>query len=166
MLSFLFFWPGAHWFGGRNQRLNSKLYYENTRVESFTFSLDVTAESESRTDTWLEVVSWFPRAFVLHNFLTPSECDHLIDEARDKLERSKILDEQQTKNASSALQSKVRTSSGTFLARLLVSFRESLGISKVLICFGACDASTDTDTTFLARALRTRRSPRLRRRWP
>ena len=90
-------------------------------VESLTFSLDVNAESAARrTDTWVEVVSWVPRAFVVHNFLTPSECDHLIKEAEDKLERSTVVGDAKSRESKV---DKVRTSSGTFLARLLVSFR-------------------------------------------
>lgn len=30
-------------------------------------------------DAWLEVVSWEPRIFLFHNFLTDAECDDLIE---------------------------------------------------------------------------------------
>lgn len=101
----------------------SKNHYNNTFVESVTFSLDVTAHSETRTGTWVEVMSWVPRAFVLHNFLTPEECEHLINEAREKLKRSEVLNDPNSKGSKEAFKSNYRTSSGTFLARLLVSFR-------------------------------------------
>ncbi|EFJ50018.1 hypothetical protein VOLCADRAFT_89416 [Volvox carteri f. nagariensis] len=40
---------------------------------------------------WVETVSWMPRAFVYHQFLTPAECDHLIELATPKLERSMVV---------------------------------------------------------------------------
>lgn len=40
---------------------------------------------------WVEVVSWTPRAFYFHNFLTPKECDHIQQLATPKLRRSAVL---------------------------------------------------------------------------
>ncbi|KAG2430885.1 hypothetical protein HXX76_009858 [Chlamydomonas incerta] len=40
---------------------------------------------------WIETVSWVPRAFVYHGFLSPQECDHLIGLALPKLERSLVV---------------------------------------------------------------------------
>ncbi|KAK9812281.1 hypothetical protein WJX73_009910 [Symbiochloris irregularis] len=62
---------------------------------------------------WIETVSWEPRAFVLHNFLSPSECDHLIKTAAPSMEKSTVVDNDTGKSVNS----KVRTSSGTFLQR-------------------------------------------------
>jgi hypothetical protein len=121
MFAFLFsFWPGARRYGdGRKENLIKAMNHgAHHLVESVTFSLDVTAEAESRTDTWMEVVSWLPRAFVLHNFLTESECDHLIKEAKDKLERSTVISDPSKRDSKV---DNVRTSSGTFLTRLMVS---------------------------------------------
>ena len=62
---------------------------------------------------WVEHLSWSPRAKLVHNFLTPAECDHLISLAKPFMARSTVVD-----NVSGERQpSKVRTSSGMFLAR-------------------------------------------------
>uniref|UniRef100_A0A803MAW0 procollagen-proline 4-dioxygenase n=1 Tax=Chenopodium quinoa TaxID=63459 RepID=A0A803MAW0_CHEQI len=54
--------------------------------------------SKERDQQWVELLSWEPRAFVYHNFLSKEECEYLIKLASPRME-------------------KVRTSSGTFLAR-------------------------------------------------
>ncbi|KAJ0042993.1 hypothetical protein Pint_19351 [Pistacia integerrima] len=51
------------------------------------------------------------RAFIYKGFLTPEECDHLIDLAKDKLEKSMVADNESGKS----IESEVRTSSGMFL---------------------------------------------------
>lgn len=33
-------------------------------------------------DAWLEVLSWEPRIFLYHNFLSEEECDELIEKVR------------------------------------------------------------------------------------
>ncbi|KAG2445040.1 hypothetical protein HYH02_008908 [Chlamydomonas schloesseri] len=43
---------------------------------------------------WVETVSWVPRAFIFHGFLTHAECDHLIGLALPKLERSMVVGDQ------------------------------------------------------------------------
>ncbi|KAF8095530.1 hypothetical protein N665_0330s0012 [Sinapis alba] len=64
-------------------------------------------------DRWVEVISWEPRAFLYHNFLTNEECEHLISLAKPSMKRSKVVDVK-TKGSKD---SRVRTSSGTFLKR-------------------------------------------------
>ncbi|KAK7406862.1 hypothetical protein VNO78_08496 [Psophocarpus tetragonolobus] len=66
-----------------------------------------------RGEQWVEVVSWEPRAFVYHNFLTKEECDHLIEIAKPNMQKSTVVDSETGKSKDS----RVRTSSGTFLAR-------------------------------------------------
>lgn len=61
----------------------------------------------------VEQVSWKPRAFVYHNFLTDEECEHLKALARLRLTKSTVVDNQSGKS----VDSRVRTSSGMFLAR-------------------------------------------------
>jgi prolyl 4-hydroxylase len=61
----------------------------------------------------VEQVSWSPRAFVYHNFLTDEECEHLKNLARSRLVKSTVVDNQSGKS----MDSRVRTSSGTFLQR-------------------------------------------------
>ncbi|BAT99938.1 hypothetical protein LR48_Vigan499s005300 [Vigna angularis] len=68
---------------------------------------------DDRGEQWVEVVSWEPRAFVYHNFLTKEECDYLIDVAKPNMQKSTVVDSDTGKSKDS----RVRTSSGTFLAR-------------------------------------------------
>ncbi|XP_024974045.1 probable prolyl 4-hydroxylase 10 [Cynara cardunculus var. scolymus] len=70
-------------------------------------------ESDDRADQWVEVISWEPRAVVYHNFLSQVECNHLINLAKPHMEKSTVVDNDTGKSKDS----RVRTSSGTFLAR-------------------------------------------------
>ncbi|CAH8274195.1 unnamed protein product [Arabidopsis lyrata] len=70
-------------------------------------------EEDGNGDRWLEVISWEPRAFVYHNFLTNEECEHLISLAKPSMVKSKVVDVKTGKS----IDSRVRTSSGTFLKR-------------------------------------------------
>lgn len=65
------------------------------------------------SEQWVEVISWEPRAFVYHNFLTKEECEHLIELAKPHMHKSTVVDSETGKSKDS----RVRTSSGTFLAR-------------------------------------------------
>ncbi|XP_022979894.1 prolyl 4-hydroxylase 1 isoform X1 [Cucurbita maxima] len=58
-----------------------------------------------------EVVSWSPRIIVLHNFLSPEECDYLKAIALPHLEISTVVDTKTGKG----VKSDFRTSSGMFL---------------------------------------------------
>lgn len=58
------------------------------------------------------MVSWQPRALLLHGFLTDAEADHMVGLAAPSLERSRVI----AQNGSGVLDS-VRTSSGTFLPK-------------------------------------------------
>ncbi|KAI4347638.1 hypothetical protein L6164_008432 [Bauhinia variegata] len=58
-------------------------------------------------------LSWSPRAFIYKKFLSDDECDHLINLAKDKLEKSMVADNESGKS----IMSKVRTSSGMFLQK-------------------------------------------------
>lgn len=62
----------------------------------------------------MQHVSWHPRAFVYHNFLSDEECDHLIKTAAPMMRRSKVV----AKDGGSETHS-IRTSYGTFLRRLV-----------------------------------------------
>jgi len=68
---------------------------------------------EGRPEQWVEVISWEPRAFVYHNFLTQEECEYLISLAKPNMQKSTVVDSATGKSKDS----RVRTSSGTFLAR-------------------------------------------------
>ncbi|XP_022751504.1 probable prolyl 4-hydroxylase 10 [Durio zibethinus] len=70
-------------------------------------------DDEGRGEHWVEVISWEPRAFIYHNFLSKEECNYLIDLAKPHMEKSTVVDSETGKTKDS----RVRTSSGTFLAR-------------------------------------------------
>jgi prolyl 4-hydroxylase len=58
-----------------------------------------------------QVLTWHPRIFLLHDFLTAAECDELIALALPELEASTVVD---TATGGGFL-SQVRTSSGMFI---------------------------------------------------
>ncbi|PIN01372.1 Prolyl 4-hydroxylase alpha subunit [Handroanthus impetiginosus] len=66
-----------------------------------------------RGEQWTEVLSWEPRAFIYHNFLSKEECEYLINLARPHMVKSTVVDSKTGKS----MDSRVRTSSGTFLKR-------------------------------------------------
>ncbi|KAM5565212.1 putative prolyl 4-hydroxylase 3 [Rosa sericea] len=66
-----------------------------------------------RENQWTEVISWEPRAFIYHNFLSKEECDYLIKLATPHMAKSTVVDSKTGKSKDS----RVRTSSGTFLRR-------------------------------------------------
>ncbi|KAH1072750.1 hypothetical protein J1N35_025078 [Gossypium stocksii] len=68
---------------------------------------------EDRGQQWVEAISWEPRAFIYHNFLSMEECEYLIDLAKPHMKKSKVVDSKTGKSEDSS----VRTSSGTFLPR-------------------------------------------------
>ncbi|XP_078437005.1 putative prolyl 4-hydroxylase 6 [Wolffia australiana] len=58
-------------------------------------------------------LSWHPRAFLYDGFLSSAECDHIIQLAKDKLEKSMVADN----DSGEGVMSEVRTSSGMFLSK-------------------------------------------------
>ena len=42
--------------------------------------------------TWMELIAWRPRAYVIHNFMTPEECVDLVKTARPFMARSTVVD--------------------------------------------------------------------------
>ncbi|KAL0726087.1 hypothetical protein Bca4012_022180 [Brassica carinata] len=68
-------------------------------------------DEESNGERWDEVISWEPRAFLYHNFLTNEECEHLISLAKPNMAKSKVADIKTGRSKDS----RVRTSSGAFL---------------------------------------------------
>lgn len=80
-------------------------------------TLDAGFKSAADDDTvlWsgrIEQISWEPRAFVLHDFLSDEECAHLIKLGSPSLRKSTVVDSK----TGGSIDSDVRTSSGTFLA--------------------------------------------------
>ncbi|KAL7192897.1 hypothetical protein ACSBR2_024665 [Camellia fascicularis] len=76
-------------------------------------TVDRTDEDDGGADQWVELISWEPRAFVYHNFLSKEECEYLIDLAKPHMQKSTVVDSSTGKSQDS----RVRTSSGTFLSR-------------------------------------------------
>ncbi|GKC56469.1 probable prolyl 4-hydroxylase 10, partial [Tanacetum coccineum] len=100
-----------------------------------------TVDRVEREDQWVEVISWEPRAVIYHNFLadpffeylclvskigmcgmllpedwfkkSQEECEYLINLAKPHMVKSTVVDSDTGKSTDS----RVRTSSGTFLAR-------------------------------------------------
>ncbi|KAE8696782.1 putative prolyl 4-hydroxylase 10 [Hibiscus syriacus] len=60
-----------------------------------------------------EILSWEPRAFIYHNFLSKEECEYLISLANPHMAKSTVVDSKTGKSKDS----RVRTSSGMFLRR-------------------------------------------------
>jgi len=69
--------------------------------------------SDALISSQVELLSWQPRAWVVHKLLTEEECDHLIQISSSRLQRSGVVDV----NSGRPLQSNIRTSQGTFLGR-------------------------------------------------
>ncbi|KAK6118926.1 hypothetical protein DH2020_047334 [Rehmannia glutinosa] len=66
-----------------------------------------------KREQWTEILSWEPRAFIYHNFLSKEECEHLINLAKPHMAKSTVVDSKTGKSKDS----RVRTSSGMFLRR-------------------------------------------------
>jgi prolyl 4-hydroxylase len=80
---------------------------------AIVFMGNLTAEPSSQQQLpKMKVLSWTPRIFLIENFLTPAECDHLIAHARPELKRSTVV--------SAVVDGEIhegRTSKGMFYAR-------------------------------------------------
>ncbi|KAJ0968948.1 hypothetical protein J5N97_021825 [Dioscorea zingiberensis] len=66
-----------------------------------------------RWEQWTEVLSWEPRAFIYHNFLSKEECEFLIELAKPHMQKSTVVDIVTGRRKDS----RVRTGSGMFLGR-------------------------------------------------
>ncbi|KAK4429436.1 putative prolyl 4-hydroxylase 3 [Sesamum alatum] len=87
-----------------------------SRIKLKRMRLDVKSEGEGlgkRGDQWTEILSWEPRAFLYHNFLSKEECEYMINLAKPHMTKSTVVDSKTGKSKDS----RVRTSSGMFLRR-------------------------------------------------
>ena len=50
------------------------------------------AREDRERGTWMELISWRPRAYVIHNFMSPEECVALVKTARPFMARSTVVD--------------------------------------------------------------------------
>ncbi|EOY15128.1 2-oxoglutarate (2OG) and Fe(II)-dependent oxygenase superfamily protein isoform 2 [Theobroma cacao] len=64
-------------------------------------------ELGKRGEQWTEVLSWEPRAFIYHNFLSKEECEYLINLAKPHMAKSTVVDSKTGRSKDS----RVRTSS-------------------------------------------------------
>jgi len=88
---------------------------ENKRTthSALADGIDVVTTSEKPSDPtapWIETVSWSPRVFVYHNFLTQDECKKILDLAQADVSRSMVVGA-----TGKATVSQARSSSGVFL---------------------------------------------------
>lgn len=61
---------------------------------------------------WVETLSWHPRAFLFHGFVSEEEADQLIIEAAPRMKRSTVVGD------TPGVVDSIRTSYGSFLGRL------------------------------------------------
>lgn len=50
------------------------------------------AREDLARGTWVEIISWRPRAFIIHNFMSPEECLEVIKIAKPFMRRSTVVD--------------------------------------------------------------------------
>jgi len=60
----------------------------------------------------VEQLSWKPRAWVYHSFMSAEECDHIIGLAAPRMARSTVVDSE----TGDSVLDPIRTSQGTFLS--------------------------------------------------
>ncbi|KAK7360264.1 hypothetical protein VNO77_02247 [Canavalia gladiata] len=82
-------------------------------LNSIARNTHISEGEDERGEQWVEIISWEPRAFLYHNFLTKEECEYLISIAKPNMHKSTVVDSETGKSKDS----RVRTSSGTFLRR-------------------------------------------------
>ncbi|KAH1260203.1 hypothetical protein AAZX31_02G042100 [Glycine max] len=73
----------------------------------------IEAEEDDQVALRMEVISWQPRAFLYHNFLTKEECEYLINIATPHMQKSTVADNQ----SGQSVVHDVRKSTGAFLDR-------------------------------------------------
>ncbi|KAF8069685.1 P4H3 [Scenedesmus sp. PABB004] len=62
---------------------------------------------------WIETISWSPRAFVFHNFLSPAEVDHMVGLVESAVKRSEVVDTKTGRHT----HDQIRTSYGASIMR-------------------------------------------------
>jgi len=92
----------------------SKISSRNQPVESNIKDLHTALFAESAPDDpnapWIENLGWKPRAFLFHNFITPVECQTIIELGQRNISKSLVVSDKGT-----GVESKARTSNGVFL---------------------------------------------------
>ncbi|GMH38511.1 hypothetical protein BSKO_06395 [Bryopsis sp. KO-2023] len=75
---------------------------------------DVATGAKSDSESWIELLSWKPRAYLYHNFLSSEETEHLIASATPQMKQSMVV---AAESETGFEKSDYRTSYGTFLKR-------------------------------------------------
>lgn len=83
-----------------------------TATGGHVFKGDAGNAGDHSRQPWVELLSWKPRAYLYHNFLSPEECDHIIKIAMPHIQRSGVVNMD-----GSISEDNIRTSWGTFLTR-------------------------------------------------
>ncbi|KAK7376170.1 hypothetical protein VNO78_35024 [Psophocarpus tetragonolobus] len=91
----------------------SSVLSKPNHLNSIARNTHVEAEQHHHRERWVEIISWEPRAFLYHNFLTKEECEYLVSIATPNMRKSEVVDNETGKSKDS----RVRTSSGAFLVR-------------------------------------------------
>jgi prolyl 4-hydroxylase len=53
---------------------------------------DTYAREDRERGTWMELIAWRPRAYVIHNLMSPEECVALVKTAKPFMARSTVVD--------------------------------------------------------------------------
>ena len=96
---------------------NCKFNDVSSRSVTFWIGPAAIGDGDGGNGTRIEVASWSPRAFVLHNFLSEAECDHMVEVAKPKVERATVQHIDPKTGARSSVVGEHRTSWGVFLKR-------------------------------------------------
>ncbi|XP_042496529.1 probable prolyl 4-hydroxylase 7 [Macadamia integrifolia] len=107
-LIFLFWFPKI-----THASLRLPTWSSEDKTDGSVLQLKKGATSAGFNPATVTHLSWHPRAFLAEGFLSEEECDHLINLARDKLEKSMVADNESGKS----IMNEVRTSSGMFLTK-------------------------------------------------
>ncbi|CAN0924404.1 Probable prolyl 4-hydroxylase 4 [Linum grandiflorum] len=129
------FWSGLHflWLSLCLFLICPRLAFSD-EIEGSVLKLNRGLSSKSFDPARVTQLSWHPRAFLYKGFLSDAECDHLIELARDSLEKSMVADDESGKS----IESEIRTSSGTFLSKAQVLLL-NVAAEFSYCCFGLMD---------------------------
>ncbi|KAK3281955.1 hypothetical protein CYMTET_10284 [Cymbomonas tetramitiformis] len=101
-------------------------HHVRTKEEPHEKMFRETQEGRAR-GAWIEQLSWRPRAYLYHNFLSDEECDHIISLSEKRVQRSSVVDSVTGK----VKEDPIRTSHQTFLRRaqdpIMAGLEERLG---------------------------------------
>ena len=114
-----FFWAHARDVPKTTSTTPSELEFEHEALDSNRFpgwlgeKHRPAIHKESKLGTWVEPISWEPRAFVLHDIMSEEECEEVLRIAKPLMKRSTVVD-----SVTGEIKvDPIRTSRQTFLQR-------------------------------------------------